>query len=265
MTGETHRLCGKTAASAVFIGLNAEPFIELYKTGFDLESLKAIKVLHITDTWTTIVTSLAILLTLRIFARMTSVLNDLDQQPGAIPYKGNKLAKICNSILQILGQHHRSHATHTIFIQIAVSALLIFVGLKFFERTSIVVLVIFGFICGTASHIIADMFNGVGVYILPICKKKAALVPKKINSAALKVIGTFLVVLSIVGYLTSYIDVELYALVIISLVGLFLIYIGIKFKNMRFNTGNQWENIFFKLTNILDNVLTTLAWLICFI
>lgn len=265
MTGETHRLCGKMVASASFIGLNVGPVIDLYKSGFEAQSLLETKAWHITETWPVIATALISLLTLRMFARMTSVLNDLDQQPKAIPYKGNWLARMLNKLLQKTGQHHRSHATHTVFTQIAISVLLAYTSIKFFGNNSVVTIAAFGFICGTASHIFADMFNGVGVYLLPIYKKKVAFVPRKVNHVLLKAISSLLISISIGCYAVPMIIIPTYILIIVLLIGLFLFYFGIKYKNMVFNTGNQWEEIFFKLIGLLDRFLTALACLICFI
>lgn len=265
MTGRTHKLSGKVIASLAFISLNFEPLVNILRTGLAEDSLSVLKIVNVKTEWKAILTSLALLIMLRTFSKITSVLPDLDQQSQSIPYKDNILARLINKILLTLHQHHRSHLTHTITLTLIVSTALVLLSLCYFPVTSLISVIAIGYVCGITSHILADMFNGTGVYLFLFSKKKVAFVPRKVNSFKLIIasLATVLVsvILLILPQLADYRGVG----IVLILIACSLFGVAACCKGMTFTTGGQWENIFYKVVNVLDVAATTLACIICFI
>lgn len=265
MTGRTHKLSGKVIASLLFIALNFEPLLTTLKLFLVQNDFTVLKVMNFKTEWQTILTAFAMLLMLRMTSKVTSPLPDLDQQPQSIPYKDSLLAKVLNKVLLALNQHHRSHATHTISITIVQCAVLAILSLSFFSKTSLITVLLLGYTCGISSHILADMFNGTGVYLFFLSKRKVAFVPKKVNSLKLIIISLFMSLLGVAILIVPEILFWRGFGIILILIACSVFGVAVCCKGMTFTTGGQWENIFYKVVNVLDVAATTLACIICFI
>ena len=264
MTGRTHKLGGKVAGSVAFVAINFNSLYSTLSNGINKESLSVLKAWNIKDTWQSILSAFAILMILRAFSKITSVLSDLDQQSNAIPYKDSLLALLLNKILLALGQHHRSRLTHTLLISLVVSAALIIGGLQFFTWDSPLMLVVMRYVCGIMSHKIEDMFNGTGIYLLPFSKKTVAFVPKKVHSGRLVIISLILAAAGVGCMFVPNIPVHILGVILI-IIACSLLGMAICCRGMTFTTGGDWENIFYKVVDVLDIVVTTIAILVCFI
>ena len=264
MTGPTHKLSGKVVGSVAFVALNFDPLLDTVYSYMSDGTLGAVKVFDIKNTWRAIISALAVLIILRTFSKVTSVLNDLDQQPQSIPYKESIVARLFNRLLLALGQHHRSRLTHTIDIGLLWSVGLLVGGLQFFDWQSPVMLLIIGYVCGFSSHIIADMFNGTGVYLTIFSKKHVAFVPKKVNSLKLTLVGLLLLAVGVAGVAIPAISCAGMSIVLI-IIACSLFGTAICCKGMTFTTGGKWEDIFYKVVNVVDVAVTTLACIICFL
>lgn len=265
MTGRTHKLSGKVIASLAFISLNFETLLVTLKSGLLQSNLTVLKITNFKTEWKTVLTALAMLLMLRTFSKVTSVLPDLDQQSQAIPYKDNLIARFVNKILLALNQHHRSHATHTISTTVVISVILAILSLSYFSKTSLVTVVTLGYACGIVSHILADMFNGTGVYPFLFSKKKVAFVPRKVNSFKLIIISLSMLLVSIITLILPQLIAWRGVGIVVILIACSLFGVAVCCRGMTFKTGGQWENIFYKVVNVLDVAATTLACMICFI
>lgn len=266
MTGRTHKLSGKLMASLMFVGLSSEKLITgiSYLMGHDFSEITA-KITTGTY-WLDVFESIAILVLLRIIAKAASVIPDYDQKADSMPNKDSLLAKFFNKLLGILGAHHRSRHTHSIDLSLIFCAGIVFVSAYFTGSTSVTTVLAGGIACGILSHIVADMFNGTGVHITFLSKKMVSFVPKRVNTPLLLLLGvTMMGVGTFVVLATHYSLAGLILCSISSLLGAIFVGFAICCRGMRFNTGGQWEDIFYKVTNVIDVITTTVAFLICFI
>lgn len=128
---------------------------------------------------------LAILTT--IIANKFAKFQDYDQNWNVVSEK-TTLSRIINKIVVITGGTHRSKQTHAldlVLCRYALSFYLVTVAgqtgvLSLFE-VNLVRVMLFGAFSGELSHLIADMFNGDGIWLSIFSKKKTAIVPKKIG------------------------------------------------------------------------------------
>ena len=106
---------------------------------------------------------------------------DLDHNFANIKDK-NVLTWCISKLIHITGGKHRSWQTHSWDICVIYSVVTnLLIGKYLNEMDSgLAFLINCGFIAGWISHLVADMFNGVGVRIVCWSKKTVAFVPRKL-------------------------------------------------------------------------------------
>lgn len=94
---------------------------------------------------------------------------------------------IINKLIHLTGGKHRSWQTHSIDIVVICTIASYYTPKIMYSHgyisdvdTEILSLILFGFMCGWISHIVADMLTSAGVRIICWMPTKVALVPKKI-------------------------------------------------------------------------------------
>lgn len=122
-----------------------------------------------------------------IIANKFARFNDYDQNWNSISEK-TTLSRIVNTIVVKTGGTHRSKQTHSIDLCLAKYAFMLYlvaqggrVGVLSDFEMSLIRVMLFGAFSGEFSHLLADMFNGDGVWPSIFSKKKIAFVPKKIG------------------------------------------------------------------------------------
>lgn len=97
------------------------------------------------------------------------------------------LTWIINKLIHLTGGKHRSWQTHSIDIVVICTIASYYTPKIMYSYgyisdvdTEILSLILFGFMCGWISHIVADMLTSAGVRIICWMPTKVALVPKKI-------------------------------------------------------------------------------------
>lgn len=277
MTGHTHKLCGKFLASVAFVGISVDTVLDKFNsvaqsiessfddTLFGSSAKSALQPYFTAEHIEAIVRSIVALMMLRIVAKAASVVPDYDQKAEGMPDKHNTTAKLINFLLTITGAHHRSRHTHSLDLTLIFSAVIVYFSIRCTGVNSVITLFAIGVASGLMSHIVADMFNNTGVWPTFWSRKKVAFVPKQVNSLLLGTLGLGLMIAS--GWVAFFIatDVMFGVCIIFCLMGGMLLVIAICCKGMKFNTGNQWEDIFYKAILFVDNIVTFIALLICFV
>lgn len=279
MTGRTHKLSGELLGSITFVGLSLNHLYNQYETAFmaiehsiyasildvQIDKANVFSTLLTQTYWSKVINSIVFLILLRMIAKFTSVFPDFDQTADTMPYKESLLAKLFNRTLHLLGAHHRSRHTHSIDLTLLLCSILLLVSIKITSIASIATLFVIGLTCGLVSHIIADMFNSTGVWPVFWARRKIAFVPKKVNSLLLGTLGLAVMIISAITAVILASPIAFGVCIACGLGGGTLVVIAICCNGMTFTTGGQWEEMFYKAINIVDKIVTCIAFITCFI
>lgn len=167
MKGPTHRRCSVLVVSIVLMAM--------YSMGILTIELNKQQINYY----------MAVIIALNL-AKVGAKFPDWDHEWEFIGDK-SAVSRVVNILIHITGGKHRSRHTHSIDITLIATIACIIVPNKMLEAGLISavnkeVMYILGmsFMSGWVSHLIADMLNGVGVYLFCWGKWKVAFVPRKL-------------------------------------------------------------------------------------
>lgn len=191
---------------------------------------------------------------------------DLDSNWKTLKNK-TKLKWVINKLIHITGGKHRSWQTHSLDICLLVGIagyVLLYKGksLNIFSDSDyeVALIILIGFILGWISHLFSDMLTPNGIRLLFFSKFKLSVVPrafKKNNISAL-----FIVFISL-GIILLHFQNQ-YGIIFIC-IGFILFCLSIKYSNVKFSTGSQWEVFFYKTIKILNFIMAILSIIYPFI
>lgn len=191
------------------------------------------------------------LIVLILFGKQGALFPDVDHIWRNVKEK-TILNKVINTIIHLTGGVHRSWQTHSWDIWVISFASSLYLSFKFLNKLdrTVMILIIFGFWSGWFSHLFSDMLSSDGVRIFCWSKKsKISLVPKQANLVK-NIIASLLIIG--VGVLTFIL--RLHDVISISILILGVVYLGFSLyiKNMKFNTGGEWEGFVYKMIYVLN-------------
>lgn len=192
------------------------------------------------------------LIVLILFGKQGALFPDVDHTWRNVKEK-TILNRVINLLIHITGGRHRSWQTHSWDIWLYSFIISIYITFRFLNGLdkTVMILIIFGFWSGWFSHLFSDMLSSGGVRIFCFWKKTISIVPKQANLVKNIVVSLLFIVISVITYLCRIEDVISMSILIIGIVGLiFSLYI----KNIKFNTGGEWESIVYKLIYALNIV-----------
>lgn len=204
------------------------------------------------------------LIVLILFGKQGALFPDVDHIWRNVKEK-TILNKVINTIIHITKGVHRSWQTHSWDIWFMTFVGSIFASERYLIGNDriVMILVIIGFWAGWFSHLFSDMLSSDGVRLFCWSKKtKIKLVPKQANLVKNIAVSIVIIGISVVTFL-----VRLYDLISISILILGLVYLGfsIRIKNMKFNTGGEWEELVYKMIYTLNIVFYIFALVFPFI
>lgn len=167
--------------------------------------------------------------------------------------------RVLNTIIHLTGGVHRSWQTHSWdiwLLSLIGSTYLSILFLSDLDRT-IMIIIIIGFWSGWFSHLFSDMLSSGGVRILCWLKKSTvSLVPKQVNLVKNIIASLFIIGISVISFI-----VRLYDVISISIMILGVVYLcfSIRIKNMKFNTGGEWEELVYKMIYMINIVFYIFA------
>lgn len=167
--------------------------------------------------------------------------------------------RVLNTIIHLTGGVHRSWQTHSWdiwLLSLIGSTYLSILFLSDLDRT-IMIIIIIGFWSGWFSHLFSDMLSSGGVRILCWLKKSTvSLVPKQANLVKNIIASLFIIGISVISFI-----VRLYDVISISIMILGVVYLcfSIRIKNMKFNTGGEWEELVYKMIYMINIVFYIFA------
>lgn len=161
---------------------------------------------------------------------------------------------VINKIIQMTGGRHRSRHTHSIDVFIVTGICMYLINYLMFDtevNLSVGLTIVTGFICGWASHLFADAMTMDGIYLFCWSSIKVRLVPKKLSRMAMFLISMVLISVGLTIRIVMLQSVG----TIIGLIGLIVLIIGLRYGNMRFTTGDEWEQLVQQVMIVINIIL----------
>lgn len=204
------------------------------------------------------------LIVLILFGKQGALFPDVDHIWRNVKEK-TILNKVINTIIHITKGTHRSWQTHSIDIWVIslIGSILASYNYLNGNNRTVMTLVIIGFWAGWFSHLFSDMLSSDGIRLFCWSKKiKLKLVPKQAKLIKNIIVSIIMISISIITFL-----VRLHDVISVSILIIGLVYLGfsIRIKNMKFNTGGEWENIVYRMIYTLNVVFYIFALVFPFI
>lgn len=176
---------------------------------------------------------------------------------------------IINNLIHFTGGRHRSRQTHSWDIWLVACMACWFILNEAYKRKAVTevnyelaFIIAAGFFMGWMSHLFSDMLTSDGVYPSCIAHRKIAFVPRQLTKyREIFIFGLAAGIASIVIWVKT----GTYWCIGTAAFGFTSSVLALMFKDIRFNTGNEWEEFVRRVTKVLNNAIGIIAVLFPYI
>lgn len=169
---------------------------------------------------------------------------------------------IINKVIHLTGGKHRSWQTHSLDIWIYSAIVTLFINRGLYKGGTIdvinyevIMIILVGFFVGWLSHLVSDMLTSAGIRLTFLRNRKIAFVPQGINKTYTLGVGAIIIAGGIALILLNVSDIG----TVMVLLGICSVAFFIRIGDMRFNTGDVWEESVYKAMGYINCVTGVIA------